>query len=290
MGNRLTGELYEYIEELKSRGYSERTLEAYRKDLCSLANFLSGRGKSGWGEAGLSDLRDYFATELERGISKRSLARKNSSARGFFKHLKRRGRISNNPAAMLRSPRQARLLPKFIYPEKMSEMLSRIDDLQDRAMMELLYSTGMRVSELTSLDVGQVDFLSEIMKIRGKGRKERIVPVGRTALRALRDYLDSRKGRIQEHDPLFLNKKGERISPRSVRYRIYLWSKRLALEERVSPHWFRHSFATHLLEAGADLRSVQELLGHSNLSTTQIYTHLTKERLREVYSRTHPRA
>ncbi|MBU1862141.1 MAG: tyrosine recombinase XerC, partial [Candidatus Omnitrophica bacterium] len=214
----------------------------------------------------------------------------------FFKFLNRENVISSNPAVSVSTPKRERKLPLFL---DQAEVVSLLDapagdseiERRDKAIMELLYSSGIRVSELQDINTEDIDFFGGLLKVRGKGKKERIVPFGSMAVKAIEQYLEKRE--VQQtgnKHALFLNKSGTRLTDRSIRRVILKYAQRIALKKRVSPHTLRHSFATHLLDRGADLRSVQELLGHENLSTTQIYTHITTKRLKEVYDQAHPRA
>jgi integrase/recombinase XerC len=220
------------------------------------------------------------------------VARKLSSLRTFFKYLQREGVLKKNPASLLMTPKLDKTLPHFLTEDEAARLVeapaeSRISDYRDRAIFETLYSAGIRVSELVGLDLQDVDLIGNIIKVRGKGRKERMVPVGDKAVEAIRAYLDIRK---KSSEAVFLNPSGKRLTARSVRNIINKHIAKTAIQQKVHPHMLRHSFATHLLNRGADLRSVQELLGHVNLSTTQIYTHLTTEKLKKIYDNAHPRA
>jgi len=231
--------------------------------------------------------------------SKATVARKLATLRSFYKFCVKRGHVVSNPVAPIRTPKQEKRLPKFLNTEEVAALLAAPDDsdilgARDKAMLETLYSTGIRVSELVGLNLDDVDFLGEALTIRGKGRKERITPIGPTALAAIRKYLELRQkdARATTFNPqaLFVNKHGQRLSTRSVRRKLDKYLAQQGLDPSISPHTLRHTFATHMLNAGADLRSVQELLGHQSISTTQIYTHLTTNRLKEVYDQAHPRA
>jgi tyrosine recombinase XerC len=241
-------------------------------------------------------LRRYLAELRAKNYSKRTVARKLASLRSLFRFLYREGHIKKNPITAITTPKLDKKLPVFLDVNKVERLLQSppgdtAAGLRDRALLETLYSTGIRVSELVGLDVDDVDFISGVVKVFGKGRKERIVPIGEPALRAMRSYMDKRtEAKVRDRDAVFLNKSGRRLTDRSVRRVIDKHIKVCSIAERVSPHSLRHSFATHLLDRGADLRSVQELLGHMNLSTTQIYTHVTMDRLKNVYDKTHPRA
>ncbi len=237
-------------------------------------------------------LRKFLAHLRTKEHKPRTIARKLSSIRSFFKFLQREGLISNNPAILMSSPKLDKRLPQFLTEGEMIQFietpcLDEVTGKRDRAILETLYSTGIRVSELVGLNVDSVDFISNIVKVMGKGKKERLAPIGDQAITAIKDYLDHRKENSQV---LFLNKNGTRLSARSICNITGKYIKAASIKTHISPHVLRHSFATHLLNRGADLRSVQELLGHVNLSTTQIYTHVSTERLKSVYNKAHPRA
>ncbi len=244
-------------------------------------------------------IRTYMANLNTHGYSKSTVARKLATLRSFYKFLVKRGHLQANPVLAIKTPKQDKKLPKFLEYEDIQRLLNAPDQAtwlgaRDRAILEVLYSTGMRVSELVALNMDDVDFLGEVIHIRGKGKKERIAPIGSSALQAIQRYLEYRNKRMQ-HDPdfdsrvLFANKHGKRLSTRSVRRKMDKYLKAAGLDPDISPHTLRHSFATHMLNNGADLRSVQELLGHQSLSTTQIYTHLGTSKIKEVYDSAHPR-
>lgn len=245
-------------------------------------------------------LRAYLATLADKGYSTASMARKIATLRSFHKWMLKKGVTTTNPMTLIRTPKQPKRLPKAISVDQVERLLAvpKDSDLlgaRDRAMLETLYSTGMRVGEIVGLNRGDLDMSSEAVLIRGKGKKERIIPLGQHALRALRHYLGmldaSGFGKPEETaKALFVNKHGSRLSSRSVRRKLAKYLQTAGLDPEISPHTLRHSFATHMLDNGADLRSVQELLGHQSLSTTQVYTHLSTPRLREAYDRAHPRA
>ena len=253
-------------------------------------------------------IRAYLAYLGEKQYSPATTARKIATLRSFYKWAHRTGLIPGNPMTLIRTPRQHKRLPKAITVEQIERLLSAPSEgdvlgRRDRAMLETVYSTGIRVSELVGLEIADLDLETESMHVRGKGKKERIVPLGTHALRAIRRYIemvetDPRFGgpwcasaaNGGRNHPLFINKHGGRLSSRSVRRKLDKYLREAGLDPTISPHTLRHSFATHLLDNGADLRSVQELLGHQSLSTTQVYTHLTTERMREAYDKAHPRA
>ncbi|MFH1339259.1 MAG: tyrosine recombinase XerC [Candidatus Omnitrophota bacterium] len=287
-----------YLEIEKN--YSSHTLLNYGADLEDFDNFLNSGKDQRSGEkreASLESvdylcLRKYLASLKDRDLKSRTVARKLSCLRSFFKFLCRDGYLANNPALSLMSFKLDKHLPSFLTEEEMFKLLDSLrgDDersLRDQAILETFYSTGMRISELVGLNVDDVDFIGGVVKARGKGKRERLLPAGEYALRAIKAYLDKRN---KQSASLFLNKNGSRLTTRGVRGIVHKYIRLASLKRGLSPHSFRHSFATHLLNRGADLRSVQELLGHVNLSTTQIYTHLTTERLKSVYDKAHPHA
>ncbi len=298
----------EFIAKLEhEKGYSEHTLRAYHKDLSQFDTFLGDEKCSSLKRVNHLLLRKFLAVLRTNNYSKTTIARKLASIRSFFKYLIQVGELVSNPFEALRTPKQEKKLPHFLSISDVDVLLKTPDcsnsmGLRDLAMLETLYSTGIRVSELVNLDEGDIDFFGGLIKVTGKGKKERIVPIGTHATKAIKEYLDSRsKYKKEEKDekkkasqasgtkPLFLNKYGNRLTARSVARTLDKYLKKSGVNLLTSPHTFRHSFATHLLDKGADLRSVQELLGHSNLSTTQIYTHVTTERLKSVYDKAHPR-
>jgi integrase/recombinase XerC len=258
-------------------------------------------------EGSADTIRSFLAFLNEKDYSAATLARKIATLRSFYKWADRRRLVASNPMTLIRTPRQSKRLPKAITVEQVERLLAAPDEndvlgRRDRAMLETLYSTGIRVSELVGLDISDLDAQGESLFVRGKGKKERIVPLGSHALGAIARYIEGVEGDAKfgprwtqclqggGHGPLFLNKHGSRLSSRSVRRKLDKYLRSVGLDPSISPHTLRHSFATHLLDNGADLRSVQELLGHQSLSTTQVYTHLTAERLSESYKAAHPRA
>jgi integrase/recombinase XerC/integrase/recombinase XerD len=286
-----------YDRDLNARGSAERTRRAYGVDL---GGFSEWAGEQGLGpeDVRYRDVRRYAAGLSNAGAAAATVARKLAAVRGLYGFLVRTGRAGANPAELVSSPKGSEKLPRVLTTEQMRSLLERIPartplELRDRAMLELAYSCGLRCEEIVNLDEGALDFETEQLRVLGKGSKERLLPVGEPAQRALRRYLE--KGRraliADPREPaLFLSKSGRRLSNSDVTRRLGLWTREAALAAGVSPHALRHSFATHLLEGGADLRTIQELLGHASISTTQVYTRVDAARLRDTYAASHPRA
>jgi integrase/recombinase XerC/integrase/recombinase XerD len=286
-----------YDRDLRARSMAERTRKAYAVDLAQFVEWATARGSEP-GEVRHRDVRRYGAGLSSGGAQPATVARKLAAIRGLFDYLVRTERIGQNPADLVSSPKREEKLPRVLSGEQVRTLLERIPartplELRDRAMFELAYSCGLRCEEIVNLDIGSFDFETEQLRVLGKGSKERLLPVGEPAQRALRRYLE--RGRhVLATEPregaLFLSKSGRRLSGSDVTRRLGLWVREAALAAGVSPHSLRHSFATHLLEGGADLRTIQELLGHASISTTQVYTRVDAARLREAYAATHPRA
>ncbi len=278
------------------RNLSPHTRAAYLRDLGEFKNFLELHGGSGKEALVKLDsflLRRYLA-ELHKRNQRTSIARKLSTLRTFFRYLVREGQLPSNPTEGLSTPKLNSYLPKTLSVDEATALMERgygnsLLDLRDRAIVELFYSSGLRVSELTGLDVGSLDLRENLVRVLGKGRKERIVPVGRKAHEALHTYLEERGG-PDEEEPLFLNARGGRLTPRSVQRNLKTRLIKAGVIKDISPHALRHSFATHLLDGGADLRAIQELLGHASLSTTQKYTQVSVDQLMAVYDKAHPRS
>jgi len=281
------------------RNASDYTVKSYREDLTALADYLTeahnGRTPSA-GDITVFDLRGYVAALHESGYAKTSIARRLASMRSFFRFGQREGWTKTNPAKPLRSPRSGRSLPHFLSSAELEQLFASPPSdkpmgLRDRAILETMYSAGLRVSEVVGLDDEDLDFAAGVLRVRGKGRRERLSPVGSFAIKALRHWLPVRTlAEKKDATPVFVNKYGRRLTTRSVARMLEKYLKQTGLDSRTTPHSLRHSFATHLLDRGADIRSVQELLGHKSLVTTQIYTHVSTTALREVYERAHPRA
>jgi len=293
-----TKELEEFIAYLKhEKNASPHTIANYKSDLLQLAKFLENKKLS------LRDidnivLRGFLAVLYDRGEKKSTVGRKLAAIRSFFHFCVRKHWLNDNPAKVVSTPKQDKPVPSFLTEEEMQKFLdlpqtAKPLDKRDKAMLELLYATGIRVSELVGICLEDVKFTERLIRIRGKGKKERLVPFGRMAEKSLRSYLRARsminKGQVEE-TPLFLNYRGQKLSSRSVERTVDKHIRCSALKRKISPHSLRHSFASHLLSRGADLRVIQELLGHESLATTQKYTHLDLKHLLEVYRKSHPRS
>jgi integrase/recombinase XerC len=273
------------------KNVSPHTERGYRSDLEQLADFLGDRDLAGIGH---QDLRQFLGHLITRKVKKSSLARKLSAVRAYFKYLNREGIISGNPARLIVTPKQDKRLPSVLTVDDALRLMNApqgnaVDDLRDRAVLETLYSTGIRASELVGINFEDINRNDHLIRIRGKGRKERIVPVGRKALDAI-DAYSARKNDKDKGASIFTGPSGKRLTARTVQRILGNYRKKLGLSQKASPHTLRHSFATHLLESGADLRAIQELLGHASLSTTQRYTHVNLDSLMETYDKAHPRA
>jgi integrase/recombinase XerC/integrase/recombinase XerD len=284
-----------YDRDLRGRGAAERTRRAYAVDLGQFAEWADERAPK---EIRHRDVRRFAAGLSSEGAAPATVARKLAAVRGLFDFLVCTDRVGQNPAELVSSPKREQKLPRVLTTEQVRSLLERIPartplELRDRAMLELAYSCGLRCEEIVNLDVGALDFETEQLRVLGKGSKERLLPVGEPAQAALRRYAE-RGRRALLSDPrepaLFLSKSGRRLSNSDVTRRLGRWVREAALAAGISPHSLRHSFATHLLEGGADLRTIQELLGHASISTTQVYTRVDAARLRDAYAATHPRA
>jgi len=285
-----------FDQDLRRRGASEPTRRAYGVDLGQLATWATGHGVEPTG-CSYRVLRRYAAALADRGVAPATVARKLAATRAFFRTLVEHGEIEHNPADLLPAPRRPRHLPRTLKPGEVAALLDRIPastalELRDRALFELAYASGLRAQELVGLDLGAVDFDAEEVRVEGKGAKTRIVPAGEEALAAISRYVERARAALAVDDEpaLFLSKSGRRLQTSDVRRRLRVWTRQAAIQGGVSPHALRHSFATHLLEGGADLRAIQELLGHASISTTQAYTRVESARLRAAYARSHPRA
>jgi len=277
------------------RRLSPHTCRGYRRDLDTLVEWADAHGIDGWRALDPGAVRGFAAWRHRRGAGGRSVQRALSAARTFLGYLVREGVIARNPAAGVSAPRAPRRLPQVLDADRVAGVLDAPGaeplERRDHAMMELLYSSGLRLAELTGLDLGDVDLGEGLVQVTGKGSKRRIVPVGSAALRALRAWLALRAGLARSDErALFVGRRGRRLGARAVQARLRRWGRARGLAEGLHPHMLRHSFASHLLESSGDLRAVQELLGHADIGTTQVYTHLDFQHLSQVYDRAHPRA
>jgi integrase/recombinase XerC len=275
-------------------GLSAATIDAYRRDLNSLERWCEKRSIDSIDDLTTADVRGFAAAEHRRGLSPRSVQRRLSGLRRFFRYLRRERVLSHDPGQGVRAPKVRRKLPEVLDVDQVLALLDipEEDELatRDRAMLELFYASGLRVSELASLTWERLDLEDGLVRVLGKGRKERLVPVGRHAVRALSRWRAVHAAIAGEERRIFTSLKGRPLGVRALQKRVAYWSQRQGLDQSVHPHQLRHSFASHILESSGDLRAVQELLGHANLSTTQIYTHLDFQHLAKVYDQTHPRA
>lgn len=292
----------DFINFLKvQKNSSILTVEAYQKDLFEGIDFFSStlNQSDELLEPEQIDsrlVRSFLSHLKKRQLSRATIARKLAAWRSFFRFLHREKFVPNNPMVKMANPKQEKRLPKFLYQDEAKQLVESPDDtvlgIRDRSLLELLYATGIRVSELVSLDLTQLDLNRGYLRVMGKGSKERLVPLHDQAVKVMEAYLNVSRPKLANRDctAVFVNYKGSRISDRAVRKILANYCQRAGLKSTISPHVIRHSFATHLLDNGADLRSVQELLGHVSLSTTQIYTHVTKQKLKKIYRLAHPRA
>lgn len=285
-----------FIRHLEfERRLSKLTCKHYQRDLKALAEYCDHYGVSAWKQLDNEHVRAFAAACYRRGLGARSIQRRLSAARTFYKYLLREKHVKKNPVTAVSAPKSGKRLPGNLDADRMAKLLDISGKgpivARDRAILELLYSSGLRLAELIDLDLGDVDLADQTVRVTGKGNKDRIIPVGRYARQAISDWLLLRgEFASGETKALFVSAQGGRLSPRSVQSRVSYWAKRQGIDTRVYPHLFRHSFATHLLESSHDLRGVQELLGHTNISTTQVYTHLDFQHLAQIYDKTHPRA
>jgi len=291
----------EFLTHLRANlNYSDHTLESYGLDLSQFFQFLRDAELDDITQINYTIIRSYLGKLKREEMARTTISRKLSCLRSFFKYLSRQGYLNHNPMVTISTPKREKRLPQFFYPEEVNALLELPDrkdplGLRDAAILELFYSSGLRLSEVVGLTLADLDLSRGYVRVFGKGSKEPLVPLGGAAKRALGRYLSEVRPVLLEKSEasskyVFLNYRGTRLSGRSIQRMFDKYLKRLALNRKMSPHTLRHTFATHLLENGADLRVVQELLGHVDLSSTQVYTHLTKERIRSVYTKYHPRA
>lgn len=284
----------EFIGELQTkRRLSKHTLSSYRRDLEKFAHFCLEQGYSKARDAHSAEVRQWISNLHRQGISGTSLQRALSSLRSFYRFLYGNN-CQHNPAIDVQAPKSAKKLPKTLDVDNMQQLLNIEGDdwlsRRDRAILELFYSCGLRLSELVNLDIKQLDLNDALVRVTGKGNKDRLVPIGSQALKALKDWLISRSESQALTEAIFISQRGKRLSPRAIQARLKKYSIEQAISQHVHPHMLRHSFASHLLESSGDLRAVQELLGHANISTTQVYTHLDFQHLAKIYDQSHPRA
>jgi integrase/recombinase XerC len=285
-----------YLEHLsKERRLSPHTSSNYARDIGALADFLERANVADWKQVDSQHVRVFAARSHAGGLNPRSVQRRLSAVRGFFGYLAREGVVTSNPGLDVRAPKTAKRLPGTLDVDQINHLLDIPDGdalaVRDRAVMELFYSSGLRLAELVGLSLTDVDLADRTVRVLGKGAKTRILPVGRKACEAIRSWLKQRATLAAiDETALFVGRNGERLKSRAIQLRIAQWARRKGLPSRVYPHLFRHSFATHLLESSKDLRGVQELLGHADISTTQIYTHLDFTHLARTYDASHPRA
>ncbi len=292
----------QFLQHLRvERGASPHTLKGYREDLTALAEYLADEAGRCPAPSTItsSELRGFVAALAEAGYAKTSIARRMASVRSFFRFGQREDWMKTNPAKAVRNPRKSQHLPHFLTTDEVEKLLAAPigptpQARRDRAILEVLYSAGLRVSELVGLSDGDLDLAEGVLRVRGKGRRERLAPIGSYATKALQDWLAVRELSPREKQgreaPVFVNRFGTRLTTRSVARMLEKYLRETGLDSRTSPHTLRHSFATHLLDRGADIRSVQELLGHKSLVTTQIYTHVSTANLKAAYEKAHPRA
>ena len=285
-----------FINHLEiERRLSPLTCKHYRRDIEALYQYCRKSKIDLWQDLNCEHIRDYSAKSYRNGLSSRSIQRRLSATRTFFRYLLREKHVNKNPVESVTAPKSDKRLPENIDADRMAKLLDIKGDgpifFRDHAILELLYSCGLRLGELTNLNLNDIDFLDKTVHAHGKGNKDRILPIGQYAIRAIKKWRSERHKLAKNNEKaLFVSSRGKRLSARSVQSRVSHWAKQQGIDSKVYPHLFRHSFATHLLESSHDLRGVQELLGHANISTTQVYTHLDFQHLAQIYDQTHPRA
>jgi len=294
----MSDKLSKFLDFLKyEKNASPHTISGYRRDLLQFKNYLKNKNLN-WEQADNIVIRGFLAILYEKKVKKSTSARKLAAIRSFYQFCVQRKWMADNPAKIVSTPKQEKTVPSFLTEEEMAEFLDfpcsgKVLDLRDKAMLELLYASGIRVSELVGLNLEDLNYDERLIRVKGKGKKERMIPFGKTAEESLQIYISRRmminKGKIDE-EALFLNYRGQRLSTRSVERTVNFYIQRSAVRRKISPHSLRHSFASHLLSRGADLRVIQELLGHESLATTQKYTHMDLRHLLEVYKKSHPRS
>lgn len=290
--NKQTGRFLDYLESV--RRYSPHTCNAYARDLRQLEQFCDAQGIDGWDHLSPDLARGFVAQLHRKGLGARSIHRSMSAGRSFYRFLVQQGEAQFNPFDGVRAPKAGKPLPRTLDVDQATRLMQVRGGnpiaVRDRAIMELFYSSGLRLAELAGLQIEDMDLVDRTVRVTGKGSRQRVVPLGRYACEALTTWLDRRPQPADGNRAVFLSQRGKPLAGRSIQARISLWARRLGLPQRVHPHMLRHSFATHMLESSGDLRAVQELLGHADISTTQIYTHLDFQHLAKVYDKAHPRA
>ncbi len=285
-----------FIKHIKfEKGFSNHTVKSYENDLIDFFEFLKGEKLTSFNELTYEKIYDFITSLGRKGLKSSTLERKIASLKTFFKFLKREKVVEKNPMVLVTSPKKAKRLPVFMEKGEIFDLINLIPEndafsIRNKTMILLLYATGMRISELCNLNLSSIDLKNELVYIYGKGKKYRVVPIGKKAKEMLQKYLIYRKEFHAQNDALFVTKSGKRIMDRAIRYILDKYINALAIQKNVSPHTLRHTFATHLLDNGANIRVIQEMLGHSNLATTQIYTHLSIKKLKENYEKFHPHA
>lgn len=284
-----------FLAALAGRRYSALTLQHYRRDLDCFVADCHSQGIDDWGQLDEHRIRVFIARRHNAGSGGRSLQRLLSALRSLFKYMLERGLIGANPAAAVKAPKSGRKLPALLDVDQLQQLLALNDDdvlaVRDRALMELVYSSGLRLAEVAALDLDAIDPVDRVVRVTGKGSKTRVVPVGTLALEALARWRQRRVELAAADEPaLFVSRRGRRLSHRAIQARLAAWAQRQGLASHLHPHMLRHSFASHMLESSGDLRAVQEMLGHADIATTQIYTHVDFQQLANVYDRAHPRA
>ncbi len=297
MADTLTSVVDEFLDYLAlQRRLSAHTVKNYRRDLQQLTEFCERDGLTSWSALKTRDLRQFSAFLHRKGLSSRSIQRMLSAIRSFYQYLIKQGLADNNPAQAVQAPKAEKRLPSTLDVDQMNALLDHTEPdtfvaTRDRAMMELFYSSGLRLAELAELDLRDIDFGDQLVHVTGKGQKDRVCPVGSQAIKALQDWLDKRdQTGFFDQPAVFITQQGRRLGVRSIQKRLSFWGKKHGISDHVHPHRLRHAFASHMLESSGDLRAVQELLGHADISTTQIYTHVDFQHLAKVYDSAHPRA
>lgn len=288
---------HQFLDNLRlQRRLSEHTVKSYQRDLQQLIGYCQQGDITDWNEVKARDIRQCIAMLHRQGISGRSIQRFLSAVRSFYHYLMRQGLVQSNPAQAVQAPKTEKRLPSTLDVDQMTALLDRTSSetfisCRDRAIMELFYSSGLRLAELAGLDLRDVDFGDQLVYVLGKGNKERSCPIGSEAIKALKRWLEKRdETGFYQQSALFITQQGRRLGERSIQQRLSYWGKKQGISDRVHPHRLRHAFASHMLESSGDLRAVQELLGHADISTTQIYTHVDFQHLAKVYDSAHPRA